>query len=123
MLVALPWHLWQSFRKQVDKNRVHASTLRASTADSVPAEVTQYKYEPLGADGLRSLRLVTLLAGLPYQDEVECYISHYTLDQCPPYEALSYCWGDVRDKRAIRRNGAPLQRQRKHLARPVQFAI
>ena len=107
MLVALPWHLWQSFRKQVDKNRVHVSASRkALTADSAPTEVTPYKYEPLGADGLRSLRLVTLLAGLPDQHEVECHISHYALDQCPPYEALSYCWGGIRDKRTIRCNGA-----------------
>jgi hypothetical protein len=107
VLVALPWHLWQSFRKQVDKNRVHVSASRkAFTADSAPTEVTPYKYEPLGADGLRSLRLVTLLAGLPDQHEVECHISHYALDQCPPYEALSYCWGGIRDKRTIQCNGA-----------------
>jgi len=30
---------------------------------------------------------------------------HYTLDQYP-YEALSHCWGGIRDKRAIRYNSA-----------------
>lgn len=39
--------------------------------------------------------------------EVACTVSHVSLDEVPPYIALSYTWGDIDHKRAIQLNGLP----------------
>jgi hypothetical protein len=60
----------------------------------------EYRYEPLSTDSDRhQIRLLTLLPG-EGADELECTISHVSLDQ-PVYEALSYHWGDASIKAPI----------------------
>jgi hypothetical protein len=107
-LVAIPWYIWQKFQKEATKNRAYLSTSKKTSVSSFNStKANRFEYEPLIPDGLRSVRLVTLLAGLPNEiPELECRIRHYALDQCPPYEALSYCWGDSKDRRPILCNGA-----------------
>jgi hypothetical protein len=104
VLVALPWHLWYGFRKQVKESSsckrfkgLH-SRLHPNGSDNTDTS--------LWAPMARSLRLVMPLAGLPDQHGVGCHISHYALDQFPPYEALSYCCGSIGDRRAIWCSGA-----------------
>ncbi|OAL52643.1 HET-domain-containing protein, partial [Pyrenochaeta sp. DS3sAY3a] len=41
------------------------------------------------------------------EPRVSCTISHVSLDQSSPYQALSYTWGDVNDKRLILVGGTP----------------
>ncbi|KAK6435373.1 hypothetical protein LTR95_008437 [Oleoguttula sp. CCFEE 5521] len=45
-------------------------------------------------EGEKSFRLLQILPG-HYADAVHCTLQAYTLAASPPYEALSYCWGDV----------------------------
>lgn len=54
------------------------------------AAANTYSYEPLKGD--REIRLITLLPGTG-DDAISITIEHTSLDQIPPYEALSYVWG------------------------------
>ena len=49
-----------------------------------------YKYEPLEQGHIRLLRLLPGKEG----DELTCSLITVPVDECPSYEALSYCWGD-----------------------------
>ena len=59
------------------------------------AQALRYIYKPLKPatqdDG--EFRLLTLLPGQPGSDLV-CHIPHDLINSPPPYEALSYTWGD-----------------------------
>ncbi|KAH7327547.1 heterokaryon incompatibility protein-domain-containing protein, partial [Rhexocercosporidium sp. MPI-PUGE-AT-0058] len=59
----------------------------------IPANVTQaYEYQPLSNDR-KQIRLIKLLPG-ERGDFIRCEILAVRLDAVPPYEALSYVWGD-----------------------------
>jgi hypothetical protein len=50
-------------------------------------------YSPLDRER-REFRLLHLLASKDFTAPIRCKISHYSLDKCPRYEALSYVWGN-----------------------------
>src|SRR5215469_8387733 len=52
-------------------------------------------------------RLLELLPGTR-QDDIECNLQGYFLDEAPSYEALSYCWGDGSDRTPIQINDCTL---------------
>ncbi|KAI0858993.1 heterokaryon incompatibility protein-domain-containing protein [Xylaria cubensis] len=47
-----------------------------------------------------SIRLLTLKAGV-WEDPIECELSVEHVDNLPPFEALSYAWGDPEDRTPI----------------------
>jgi hypothetical protein len=59
-------------------------------------------YYPLPSS--TSIRLLRLKPGNP-ADRIECELSTVELDEAPPYEAISYVWGDPRTRRRILCNG------------------
>lgn len=58
-----------------------------------------YAYQPL--DYPRSIRLVKLYSARCKTDTVSCDLIHVSLEDCPPFEALSYAWGDASVKHTI----------------------
>jgi hypothetical protein len=58
-----------------------------------------YTYQPL--EYLRSIRLVKLYQARCKADTVSCDLIHVSLEDCPPFEALSYTWGDASVKHTI----------------------
>lgn len=48
-----------------------------------------YKYQPIGQN---EIRILMLHSGS--NSNLKCDLKHFTLDQAPKYEAVSYCWGD-----------------------------
>ncbi|KAE8446189.1 hypothetical protein EG329_012414 [Mollisiaceae sp. DMI_Dod_QoI] len=60
-------------------------------------------YSPLNL-ALREIRLLSLLPG-DFADVIHCQLSVVSLDEDPAYEALSYVWGDARQKLPIILNG------------------
>ncbi len=65
-----------------------------------------FRYDLLPTDPQTPIiRLLTLQPG-HYGSKIECTISLVALRDLPPYEALSYAWGDPRCKSAIECNGA-----------------
>ncbi|KAH6955989.1 heterokaryon incompatibility protein-domain-containing protein [Ilyonectria sp. MPI-CAGE-AT-0026] len=61
-----------------------------------------YEYEPLP---LRCFRLLELTAGETLYSDVTCRLLPCSFAAAPPYEALSYTWGDNESKRRITVNG------------------
>ncbi|KAK8121778.1 hypothetical protein PG984_010448 [Apiospora sp. TS-2023a] len=53
-------------------------------------ECRKYKYKPIGAE--RTTRMLILKNG-SYEDELAGNLEMARLDDCPPWEALSYAWG------------------------------
>jgi hypothetical protein len=69
---------------------------------------TTYQYEPLEpAD--RHIRLLTLYPSSDKKTLIKCSVEHHYLNWNPPYEALSYTWGDPSDicEVPIDLNGCP----------------
>lgn len=64
-------------------------------------------YLPLSADQ-REIRLLRLSPG-QFQDAIHCSLSNFSLNECPPYEALSYVWGAGGPSRQIFVGGLPQQ--------------
>jgi len=60
------------------------------TDKCIHAPVHTYKYGALPA---RHIRLLKLHPGTKSQD-VQCELKDFPLDQCPPYAAISYTWGN-----------------------------
>jgi Heterokaryon incompatibility protein (HET) len=56
----------------------------------------QYKALPEG----EYIRLIELLAGA-FTDEIRCELFVVKLSQAPPFEAISYVWGDPNDRKDI----------------------
>lgn len=51
-------------------------------------------------------RLLTLLPGPADEDDIiECQVEKHPLHNCPPFEALSYCWRDPNQSSSISCNG------------------
>ncbi|KAH8591586.1 heterokaryon incompatibility protein-domain-containing protein, partial [Bisporella sp. PMI_857] len=61
-------------------------------------------YEVL-EDPTSCIRLLTLLPSPNYRDVVVCELIAVRLDEAPPYEALSYHWGDGTHNQALIVNG------------------
>ena len=55
------------------------------------------------------IRLISILPAADANEQVECEVSQHKYDsEVPPYEALSYVWGDPSVKAKITCNGQPL---------------
>ena len=69
---------------------------------TLPEETYQYSIlDP----SVREIRLVLLLQG-PENADIECLLSHASLDENPQYDALSYAWGEQKDEiRTIKLEG------------------
>src|SRR6266536_1056308 len=59
-----------------------------------------FEYQPLN-DNAREIRLFTLFPGKD-PHSVSGSLSHAQFEDLPPYEALSYVWGDTNHTRPIR---------------------
>ncbi|KAK4451054.1 heterokaryon incompatibility protein-domain-containing protein [Podospora aff. communis PSN243] len=68
---------------------------------------SRYTYTPLKGDGQR-FRLVALSAAHRSSCQVQCNIVTYELNDHPPYEALSYCWGGLTNQKTIMCGGYAL---------------
>ena len=58
---------------------------------------TSLIYQPLQH---REIRIITLGPG-EWNDRIACTLQKVSLDENPPYEALSYCWGDPKDPKKL----------------------
>jgi hypothetical protein len=59
--------------------------------------------------GKHEIRLLELLPSPDFHSEIHCRIFHSSLDNHPPYEALSYVWGDSKATTSIQAHGRPHQ--------------
>jgi hypothetical protein len=66
-----------------------------------------FVHEPLKDPG-GEIRLISVKASSEQGDDIECTISTHTIDEAPPYAAISYTWGSMSHKRSIRLNGKRL---------------
>ncbi|KAI1414920.1 HET-domain-containing protein [Hypoxylon sp. FL1857] len=67
-----------------------------------------YCYVPFGIEPeCNQFRILTLLPGSGEQP-LECILEHGDIGKSPPYEAISYVWGDPEDKVEITCNGKTL---------------
>ena len=69
------------------------------------SELLSFHYQRLNHKA-REFRLLKLLPYSSFEDDVCCEIFHSSLDDHPPYEALSYVWGDPSITGQIQCNGA-----------------
>ena len=81
------------------------------TPDSTRPTLEQFCYKPLptpkhGND--HSFRLLHLLPGSE-TDPVCCECRTYPVDNAPPYEAVSYCWGPITNKAQIQCDNCVLE--------------
>jgi hypothetical protein len=65
-----------------------------------------FHHQPLNHEA-REFRLLKLLPYSSFEDDVYCEVFHSSLDNHPPYEALSYVWGNPSNLSEIRCNKAP----------------
>jgi hypothetical protein len=67
------------------------------------SDVQQYRYTPFRKGSAQNeVRLLTLFpCGEDKHALIECSIDIVVLDENTQYEALSYCWGDAKDKRLV----------------------
>lgn len=73
-------------------------------------------YLPLATEE-REIRLLRLSPG-QFQDEIHCSLFNHSLNDCPPYEALSYVWGARGPRRQIFVGGL-----RKYVTQNLQTAL
>jgi hypothetical protein len=64
----------------------------------------RFKHKLLFGD---QIRIVKLLPALDFDDPIKCSLEHVSLGDPPPYEALSYAWGDASVTRTISLDGMP----------------
>jgi hypothetical protein len=100
-----------------------ADLLTKDNENNVERDIT-YQYSSLHLSGNeRRLRILELQPGTR-QDDIICTLREYPLFNVPPYEALSYCWGDPNDVTPIDIDGFNLNITRSlrsalfHLRRP-----
>ncbi len=65
-----------------------------------------YHYKPLEND-YQCIRLLRLMPGPHLAAGIECELFHTKIKNCPPYEALSYTWGDASQTTIIGLSGCP----------------
>jgi hypothetical protein len=75
------------------------SCTRPLTITKPRAMSPTFEYSELNTE-VQEVRVAVLLAGKE-ADDIVCSIYHYPLQSCPPYEALSYAWGDQNQLRSI----------------------
>ncbi|KAF2191691.1 HET-domain-containing protein [Zopfia rhizophila CBS 207.26] len=63
-----------------------------------------FEYSPLRS---QSFRLLELISGRSLYADIQCRLRDYQFDSAPPYEALSYTWGDDENECRISMNGLP----------------
>lgn len=68
--------------------------------------MASYYYEPLENDH-QCIRLLRLMPGRHVAAGLECELLHTKIEDCPPYEALSYTWGDASQTSIISLSGCP----------------
>lgn len=56
-------------------------------------------------DDAGEIRLLTIRASRSRPRDFECRLDHVKIDLLPTYDALSYCWGEPTDTRAMTVNG------------------
>lgn len=61
-----------------------------------------FEYSPLQSN---TFRLLELIPGRSLRADIHCWLRDYQVDAAPPYEALSYTWGDEESKCRISLNG------------------
>jgi len=64
---------------------------------SQPISQARYQYEPLEPED-RNVRLLTLYPASDDTIPIKCSVANLSLNWNPPYEALSYTWGDPNDR-------------------------
>jgi hypothetical protein len=87
-----------SWKRAKHRRKNHRQTHR-NASDSAPRASL---YEPLPSES--SIRLITLHPG-DFKDPIRCTLEVFDLPSAPAYEAISYVWGDPRQRRRIRCNG------------------
>jgi hypothetical protein len=90
MTLLLRRHWPGSVRRNADENRASPGQFRHKPLPRPEQGKTDY-----------SFRLLHLLPGSD-TNPVCCEIQTYYVDNAPPYEALSYCWGGITEKAQIR---------------------
>ncbi|KAK4465092.1 heterokaryon incompatibility protein 6,OR allele [Cladorrhinum samala] len=65
-----------------------------------------HRYTALAASTIRILRIFD---GTGLEDPLTCGLETFHLNQLPPYEALSYCWGDQKEKHEIILDGSKFE--------------
>jgi hypothetical protein len=65
------------------------------------SSASTYKYSQLSSP--KATRLVKLLPGAS-SDEIKCHLTEHIFEDLPPYEALSYTWGDSTKAHTISMN-------------------
>ena len=78
---------------------------RVNAAENATAS-TNYSYTPLDSSR-REIRTIIIHPGEP-SSPISCSLSIVSLNDRPVYDALSYVWGDVSEKRRITIDGAHL---------------
>jgi hypothetical protein len=63
-----------------------------------------FEYSPLQ---FNTFRLLELICGQSLYADIHCRLRNYQLDSAPPYEALSYTWGDEESACRISLGGLP----------------
>ncbi|KAH8702916.1 heterokaryon incompatibility protein-domain-containing protein, partial [Phaeosphaeriaceae sp. PMI808] len=66
-------------------------------------------YDPLPARQNPHIRLLTLLPAKSEANPIRCSITPFDLTTAPAFENLSYCWGNVAQKKLIECNKRPFQ--------------
>jgi hypothetical protein len=105
----LPKSSKSSKRRKITHNGVNEDVLSVDTKKKVKRHYTQqrkrlpkgaaeYVYEPLTSP--TSIRILKLLPGTK-GDLIQCRLKITTMAEVRPYEAMSYVWGDTKDKREI----------------------
>jgi Heterokaryon incompatibility protein (HET) len=90
----------ESSRKEINKKWSDGYNADENQQNTEAGPV--FRYDSL-LDGSKHIRLLQILPGSP-QDDVRCFMYPVALENCPEYEALSYCWGDTIDLTPIQVN-------------------
>jgi hypothetical protein len=65
-----------------------------------PDDPSPYLYMPLNSHR-QEIRLLRVLPATNNDEPISCVLEHASLQDLPCYTALSYCWGDPRNKKTI----------------------
>ncbi|KAN0120202.1 Heterokaryon incompatibility protein (HET) domain containing protein [Hyaloscypha variabilis] len=85
-------------RKRSKRRRRHTRSHRHTPVPAIEGSL----YEPLPSQS--SIRLITLHPG-DFNDPIRCTLEVFELASVPPYEAISYVWGDPTPRNRLRCNG------------------
>lgn len=84
----------------VRRDQNFASTQESADRPAFQAIYSEFELRPDEKD----IRLLTLLAGT-FDAEIQCHLHTVSLNDDPPFTALSYCWGDAKSRANIVVNG------------------